>query len=34
MAGTSRELSSVMKKNDNRLDSSVRMKTRIRTKVT
>ena len=34
MAGTSRELSSVMEENDNRLDSSVRIKTRIRTKVT
>ena len=31
MAGTSRELSSVMEENDNRLDSSVRVKTRIRT---
>ena len=34
MAGTIRELSSVMEANDNRLDSSVRIKTRIRTKVT
>ena len=34
MAGTSRELSSVMEENDNRLDSSVRIKTRIRTEVT
>ena len=34
MAGTSRELSSVMKENGNRLDSSVRIQTRIRTKVT
>ena len=33
MAGTSRELSSVIEVNDNRLDSSVRIKTRIRTKV-
>ena len=33
MAGTSRELSSAMEGND-RLDSSVRIKTRIRTKVT
>ena len=31
MAGTSREISSVMEENDNRLDSSVRIKTRIRT---
>ena len=34
MAGTSRELSSVMEENDNRLDPSVRIKTRIRTEVT
>ena len=34
MAGASRELSSVMEENDNRLGSSVRIKTRIRTKVT
>ena len=34
MAGTSHELSSVMEENDNRFDSSVRKKTRIRTKVT
>ena len=42
MAGTSRELSSVMEENDNSeliddedvFDSSVRMKTRIRTEVT
>ena len=34
MAGTRRELSSVMEENDNRLDSIVRIKTRIRTKVT
>ena len=34
MGGTSRELLSVMEENDNRLDSSVRIKTRIRTKVT
>ena len=34
MAETSRKISSVMEENDNRLDSSVRIKTRIRTKVT
>ena len=34
MAGTSRELSSVIEENDNRLDSSIRIKTHIRTKVT
>ena len=33
MAGTSRELSSVIEVND-RLDSNVRIKTRIRTEVT
>ena len=34
MVGTSRESSSVMEENDNRLDSSVRIKTRISTEVT
>ena len=34
MAATSRELWSVMEENDNRLNSSVRIKTRIRTEVT
>ena len=34
MAGTSRELSTVREENDYRLDSSVRIKTRIRTEVT
>ena len=34
MAGTSRELSSLMEENDNRLDSSIHIKTRIRTEVT
>ena len=34
MAGTSRELSSVMEENENRLDSSVRIKTRICAEVT
>ena len=34
MAGTSLELLSVMEEDDNRLDSSVRIKTRIRTEVT
>ena len=34
IAGSSRELSSVMEENHYRLDSSVRIKTRIRTKIT